>query len=106
MGRTPNLQLSGERALAIKALLVAKGVKKERLLAVGFGQNKPIADNATPEVRPRIAAPSSASQSSTARSTWASIRRAAARSSSSHFREAFAGTPALEGSPCAAGSRS
>jgi OOP family OmpA-OmpF porin len=44
-----NEKLSGERALAIKKALVAKGVKAERLLAVGFGQSKPIADNATEE---------------------------------------------------------
>jgi outer membrane protein OmpA-like peptidoglycan-associated protein len=42
-----NEQLSGERALAIKKFLVEKGVAKERLLAVGFGQNKPIADNSS-----------------------------------------------------------
>ena len=42
-----NEKLSGERALAIKKALIAKGVKAERLLAVGFGQNKPVADNAT-----------------------------------------------------------
>jgi OOP family OmpA-OmpF porin len=44
-----NEKLSGERALAIKAALVAKGIKAERLLAVGFGQTKPIADNTTDE---------------------------------------------------------
>jgi OmpA-OmpF porin, OOP family len=42
-----NEKLSGDRALAIKKALIAKGVKAERLLAVGFGQNKPVADNAT-----------------------------------------------------------
>lgn len=42
-----NEQLSGERALTIKRWLVDKGIPKERVLAVGFGQNKPIADNAT-----------------------------------------------------------
>jgi OOP family OmpA-OmpF porin len=44
-----NETLSGQRALAIKAALVAKGIAKERLLAVGFGQSKPIADNTTEE---------------------------------------------------------
>ncbi|HMJ10700.1 MAG TPA: OmpA family protein [Polyangiaceae bacterium] len=42
-----NEKLSGERALTIKKYLVDKGVPKERLLAVGFGQTKPVADNAT-----------------------------------------------------------
>ncbi|HEY3235395.1 MAG TPA: OmpA family protein [Polyangiaceae bacterium] len=46
-----NEKLSGERALTIKAWLVAHGVAAERLLAVGFGQNKPIADNKTDEGR-------------------------------------------------------
>lgn len=44
-----NELLSGQRALAVKAALIAKGVAKERLIAVGFGQNKPIADNTTDE---------------------------------------------------------
>jgi OOP family OmpA-OmpF porin len=42
-----NETLSGQRALAIKTALVAKGIAKDRLLAVGFGQTKPIADNTT-----------------------------------------------------------
>jgi outer membrane protein OmpA-like peptidoglycan-associated protein len=67
--------LSGQRALTVKNAAIAKGVKKERLLAVGFGQNKPIGDNTTDEGKPRIAAPSSASRKSAARSTWASTPR-------------------------------
>lgn len=48
VGQAPaNETLSGQRALAIKLALVAKGIAKERLLAVGFGQSKPIADNTT-----------------------------------------------------------
>jgi OOP family OmpA-OmpF porin len=50
---TPELNqtLSGQRALTVKNAAIAKGVKKERLLAVGFGQNKPIGDNTTEEGR-------------------------------------------------------
>jgi len=44
-----NLTLSGQRALTVKNAAIAKGVKKERLIAVGFGQNKPIGDNTTDE---------------------------------------------------------
>ena len=33
----------------MKAFVIAKGVPKERVLAVGCGQNKPIADNSTEE---------------------------------------------------------
>jgi hypothetical protein len=42
-----NLKLSGERALAIKQWLIANGIAAERVMAVGFGQEKPIADNST-----------------------------------------------------------
>ncbi|MFZ5897385.1 MAG: OmpA family protein [Myxococcota bacterium] len=46
-----NEQLSGDRALAIKKFLIEKGVDKARLLATGFGQTRPIADNSTEEGR-------------------------------------------------------
>jgi OOP family OmpA-OmpF porin len=42
-----NEKLSGERARTIKRYLIDKGIPTERLLAVGFGQNKPVADNAS-----------------------------------------------------------
>jgi OOP family OmpA-OmpF porin len=44
---TANEKLSGERALTVKKWLIDHGVKAERLMSVGFGQNKPIADNGT-----------------------------------------------------------
>jgi OOP family OmpA-OmpF porin len=44
-----NLTLSGQRALTVKNAAIAKGVAKERLIAVGFGQTKPLADNSTDE---------------------------------------------------------
>lgn len=46
-----NEKLSGERALTIKKWLVGKGIAKERLIAVGFGEKKPIADNSKEEGR-------------------------------------------------------
>jgi len=42
-----NMTLSGQRALTVKNAAIAKGVAKERLIAVGFGQTKPVADNTT-----------------------------------------------------------
>ena len=48
-----NLALSRRRALAIKDSLVKMGVESERLVAVAFGQAKPIADNATAAGRAR-----------------------------------------------------
>jgi OmpA-OmpF porin, OOP family len=44
-----NQTLSGQRALTIKTYLVGKGIARERLIAVGFGETKPIADNSTEE---------------------------------------------------------
>jgi OmpA-OmpF porin, OOP family len=41
--------LTEQRALAVATWLVAHGVACDRLIAVGFGNNKPIADNSTPE---------------------------------------------------------
>jgi OOP family OmpA-OmpF porin len=46
-----NLVLGGQRALTIKKWLVDKGVKPERVLAAGFGEQKPIADNSTDQGR-------------------------------------------------------
>ncbi len=46
-----NMTLSGQRALTVKNAAIAKGVSKDRLIAVGFGQNVPIANNATEEGR-------------------------------------------------------
>lgn len=42
-----NLKLSGERALTLKRWLVEHGIDASRLIAVGFGEKKPIADNST-----------------------------------------------------------
>jgi outer membrane protein OmpA-like peptidoglycan-associated protein len=44
-----NKKLSRERAESVRAYLVKKGIEDKRLVAVGFGPDKPIADNATPE---------------------------------------------------------
>lgn len=44
-------KLTEARALAVAKWLVGKGVDCKRLLPVGFGDNKPVADNSTPEGR-------------------------------------------------------
>jgi outer membrane protein OmpA-like peptidoglycan-associated protein len=44
-----NLRLSQERAEVVVKYLVARGVARERLSAVGYGPTRPIADNTTPE---------------------------------------------------------
>lgn len=42
-----NQQLSQERADAVVAYLVDKGIAQDRLIAQGFGESKPVADNGT-----------------------------------------------------------
>ena len=52
-----NQKLSEARALAVARALASRGVDCHRLIAVGFGETKPIAANDTPEGRaanPRI----------------------------------------------------
>lgn len=44
-----NQTLTEKRALAVARWLVAKGVDCKRLIPVGFGSNKPVASNSTPE---------------------------------------------------------
>jgi OmpA-OmpF porin, OOP family len=46
-----NLKLSQDRAAAVKAYLVKKGVAAERISSKGLGADSPIADNATAEGR-------------------------------------------------------
>lgn len=43
-----NQLLSEKRAFAVCKWLINKGIDCKRLLAVGFGSNKPIVDNSTP----------------------------------------------------------
>ncbi len=42
-----NLELSGARSLAVAKYLVGKGIDCKRLVPVGFGDTKPVADNKT-----------------------------------------------------------
>lgn len=46
-----NQRLSELRSMAVAQWLIAKGVSCKRLLPVGFGQDKPVADNTKPEGR-------------------------------------------------------
>lgn len=46
-----NLKLSQERADSVRTFLVSKGVKSDRISAVGKGEGVPIADNKSPEGR-------------------------------------------------------
>jgi outer membrane protein OmpA-like peptidoglycan-associated protein len=46
-----NLQLSRDRARAVKQFLVGDGIAGDRLQTEGYGESKPIADNATEDGR-------------------------------------------------------
>ncbi len=46
-----NMKLSQERADSVRSYLVSRGVKSDRITAVGKGESTPIADNKSPEGR-------------------------------------------------------
>lgn len=48
-----NLALSQARAESVRQFLIEQGIEAERLVAKGFGESEPIADNATTEGRAR-----------------------------------------------------
>lgn len=50
-GHAPDQAQSEQRAVTVARWLVAHGVDCKRLIVVGFGPNKPVADTSTPEGR-------------------------------------------------------
>jgi len=48
-----NWELSGARAASVVRLFIENGVDPRRLAAVGYADQRPVADNATPEGRQR-----------------------------------------------------
>jgi OOP family OmpA-OmpF porin len=50
-GKEANVKLSEQRAAAVRAWLVAHGIPESRLVARGFGDSKPVADNTSDEGR-------------------------------------------------------
>lgn len=49
--KASNLALSKRRANAVRAYLISKGVDAKRLIAKGYGESKPVADNKTAKGR-------------------------------------------------------
>ena len=49
--REKNIELSKARAEAVKAYLVSKGIDPKRIFTVGYGPDKPVADNKTAKGR-------------------------------------------------------
>jgi outer membrane protein OmpA-like peptidoglycan-associated protein len=48
-----NIKLSQRRSNAVRDYLIAHGVEADRLVAVGYGESRPVADNGTAEGRAR-----------------------------------------------------
>jgi outer membrane protein OmpA-like peptidoglycan-associated protein len=46
-----NMRLSQKRAAAVRSYLISKGIEAGRMESQGFGEDKPVADNATEEGR-------------------------------------------------------
>ncbi len=46
-----NKELSEKRAKAVREFLIKEGVAPDRMIAIGYGSEKPIADNSTEEGR-------------------------------------------------------
>ena len=46
-----NMQLSENRAKAVADYLIKKGISSERITSIGYGENRPIADNSTEKGR-------------------------------------------------------
>jgi len=46
-----NLELSQARAEAVREYLIARGIAEDRIIAKGYGETRPIADNKSPEGR-------------------------------------------------------
>ena len=49
--RAYNQRLSERRANAVRDYLISQGISPDRITAIGYGEDKPIADNSTPEGR-------------------------------------------------------
>jgi outer membrane protein OmpA-like peptidoglycan-associated protein len=44
-----NLKLSDQRAKSVRDFMIQQGIAPDRMVAIGYGETKPIADNDTPE---------------------------------------------------------